>query len=144
MRGARRAAVAAVAVLLFACVAALSALPERAPKEIQIKKNPVALSDTVIAKSKTAYDENCVQCHGVEGKGDGPMSGMLKKKPADLTNPKTLVGLTDGEIYWIITKGEDPMPGFDGKLTDEERWGLAHLMRNMSNTKPNNTPRRAN
>jgi mono/diheme cytochrome c family protein len=27
----------------------------------------------------------CAQCHGVDGKGDGPVAASLKKKPADLT-----------------------------------------------------------
>jgi mono/diheme cytochrome c family protein len=144
MRGAVRAAVAAVTVLLLMSLAVLSAPAERAPRDVQVKKNPVALSDGILAKSKAAYQENCVQCHGASGKGDGPMAGMLKERPADLTNPRTLVGMTDGELYWIMTKGEDPMPAFDGKLTDEERWAMVHLMRNMSNTKPNNTPRKAN
>lgn len=27
----------------------------------------------------------CAQCHGLSGKGNGPVAGSLKKKPADLT-----------------------------------------------------------
>jgi mono/diheme cytochrome c family protein len=31
------------------------------------------------------YLNSCAVCHGVEGKGDGPLGDMLVKRPADLT-----------------------------------------------------------
>jgi len=32
------------------------------------------------------YLNSCAVCHGVEGKGDGPLSDLLVKRPADLTS----------------------------------------------------------
>ncbi len=34
---------------------------------------------------KMAYARYCSSCHGVGGKGDGPLAGMLATKPTDLT-----------------------------------------------------------
>jgi mono/diheme cytochrome c family protein len=34
---------------------------------------------------KIEYQSNCASCHGTGAKGDGPMSGELKKRPTDLT-----------------------------------------------------------
>jgi|RhiMetdeSRZDD1v2_1073273.scaffolds.fasta_scaffold1338345_2 mono/diheme cytochrome c family protein len=116
---------------------------DKAPKDIQTKKNPVASSDEVLAKAKAAYEENCLMCHGEAGKGDGPMAGMLKEKPADISDAKILSEITDGEIFWLITKGKKPMPPFETKLSEEDRWGLVNLMRAMSKTKPNTNPRKA-
>jgi mono/diheme cytochrome c family protein len=115
-----------------------------APKDIATKKNPVESSDTVLAKAKSTYEENCLMCHGETGKGDGPMAAMLKEKPADLSDSKIAGELSDGEIFWMITKGEKTagMPPFETKLSEDERWGMVHLMRNMSKTKPNNSPRK--
>ena len=113
---------------------------EKAPKDIQTKKNPVESSDAVLAKAKTVYEENCLMCHGENGKGDGPMAGMLKEKPTDISDAKIIGEATDGEIFWFITKGKKPMPPFETKLSEEERWSLVHLMRSLSKTKPNNTP----
>jgi len=31
------------------------------------------------------YRNSCVQCHGMSGKGDGPMASSLTKSPTDLT-----------------------------------------------------------
>ncbi len=34
---------------------------------------------------KKEYESSCASCHGPTGKGDGPLSGYLEKKAADLT-----------------------------------------------------------
>jgi mono/diheme cytochrome c family protein len=34
---------------------------------------------------KSEYESSCASCHGVSGKGDGAMVGMLTKPPSDLT-----------------------------------------------------------
>jgi mono/diheme cytochrome c family protein len=36
-------------------------------------------------KGRTEFLSKCAECHGADGKGEGPMSGKLKRKPADLT-----------------------------------------------------------
>src|SRR5213593_3005089 len=117
---------------------------EKVPKDVATKKNPVESSDAVVAKAKSAYEENCLMCHGETGKGDGPMAGMLKEKPADLSDSKVMGELSDGEIFWMITKGEKSagMPPFETKLSEDDRWGLVSLMRSMSKTKPNNSPKK--
>ncbi|MDF1669798.1 MAG: c-type cytochrome [Roseovarius sp.] len=31
------------------------------------------------------FAENCVQCHGISGKGDGPWANLMTPQPSDLT-----------------------------------------------------------
>ena len=76
---------------------------DKAPKDIQTKKNPVASSDAVLAKAKTDYEENCLMCHGETGKGDGPMASMLKEKPADISDAKILA-----EVPTVKSSGSSP------------------------------------
>jgi mono/diheme cytochrome c family protein len=111
-------------------------------QEVITKKNPVAYSDAVLAKARSNFEDNCTPCHGSEGKGDGPLADSLAKRPKNLTEAKEMAGLTDGEIFLTITKGRNPMPAFDQKLTDEERWGLVHLLRSVSKTRSNSVPSR--
>jgi len=117
----------------------LFALADEISHEILVKKNPIPVSSDVLGKAKVNFEDNCTPCHGTEGKGDGPLAESLKKRPKDLTNTKELGGLADGEIFWLLSRGRDPMPAFDQKLTDNERWGLVHLVRSMSNTKSTTT-----
>ncbi len=41
------------------------------------------------------YQEYCAACHGVEGKGDGPMARAMRKPPRDLT----LMAVRNGDVY---------------------------------------------
>lgn len=44
---------------------------------------PVYAQDADIGRSH--YHTHCATCHGLEGRGDGPMSGVMTIKPVDLT-----------------------------------------------------------
>jgi putative copper resistance protein D len=134
-----------VAACAFALLWAVQAFAQviKVPADILSGKNPLPLTDAVMARGRTAYTENCVQCHGPMGKGDGPMAGMLKEPPADLSNGANIGPLTDGEMFWVMTKGYPPaMPAFESKLTNQERWSLVHFLRDLSKTKPNTQPRK--
>lgn len=49
----------------------------------KIKREPISpIRDVAGAATFKAY---CTQCHGVEGRGDGPAAKALKVPPADLT-----------------------------------------------------------
>jgi len=34
---------------------------------------------------KLEYEANCASCHGIKGKGDGPLKSSLTKSPSDIT-----------------------------------------------------------
>ncbi len=144
MRRSGEKSVLGIILAALLCWYSIAAAQDKAPQDIVVKKNPIEPSDPIVAKAKDAFEGNCLQCHGASGKGDGPMSGMLKEKPADLTNPSLLSALTDGQIFWILSKGKQPvMPAFESKLTPEERWSLVHFLRGMSKTQPNSDPKKA-
>jgi mono/diheme cytochrome c family protein len=142
-KNARRLILAAACTLALLWVVQVCAQVIKVPADILTGKNPLPMTDAVLARAKTAYTENCVQCHGQTGKGDGPMAGMLKEPPANLSDGAIVGPLTDGEMFWVMTKGKPPaMPVFESKLSNQERWSLVHFLRNLSKTKPNTHPRK--
>lgn len=38
-----------------------------------------------VPPGKGSFDRYCASCHGVDGKGDGPLANLLNQKPTDLT-----------------------------------------------------------
>jgi mono/diheme cytochrome c family protein len=78
------------------------------------------------------YADECAQCHGDRGKGDGPEARSHYPLPADLTDPKLLSNVTDGEIFYQISEGRRPMPSFKRRLTEDQRWQLVLLVRSFS------------
>ena len=45
----------------------------------------VAATQTKIDFGKAEFEANCAACHGVSGKGGGPITELLKRSPSDLT-----------------------------------------------------------
>ena len=85
----------------------------------------------VLAEALRLYEKNCLTCHGAKGKGDGPASGFIEPSPTDISTPELHSRMTDGEIFWKITEGRNPMPSFKKKLPENERWKLVHFVRNL-------------
>ncbi len=96
--------------------------------------SPTEFAATSIAAGAALYPDNCASCHGVEGRGDGPLAKNLAVPPADLTAPH-LWAHADGELFWWLTdgiktpEGEQVMPPFRDLLSDDERWNLIDFIR---------------
>jgi cytochrome c6 len=68
------------------------------------------------------YAEKCAMCHGEDGKG-------VQKGSPDFTNAEWQKKETDAEFVEVIKVGKKPMPGFDGKLSEEQIKGLVQYVR---------------
>ena len=70
-------------------------------------KNPIASSPESIAKGKALFEGKgtCFNCHGKEGKGDGPAGAILNPSPRNFTNCKFHKKRKDGEFFWVIKNG---------------------------------------
>jgi putative copper export protein/mono/diheme cytochrome c family protein len=92
----------------------------------------VAYTTDSIAHGGRLYVENCAQCHGARGKGEGPNAANLRVQPADLTAAHVL-DHTEGDIFWWLTAGipESDMPGFADHLSEADRWDLVNWVRTM-------------
>jgi|SRR5450755_3417725 mono/diheme cytochrome c family protein len=111
------------------------------PDEAKQRKNPLQPSAAALQAVRGIYLENCAQCHGDTGKGDGPEAKMHDPLPADLSNYKFNFGLSDGEIFYQISQGKKPMPAFKGRLTEDQRWQLVFLVRDFAQARSNEVMR---
>ncbi len=102
------------------------------PTDVAKMKNPIEATSDSIQKGKQLYEANCAFCHGQTGKGDGPVASSLPEKPADLSNKEVMARLTDGELFWRITKGKRPMPSFEKTLSEKERWHIVNYLRTLA------------
>jgi mono/diheme cytochrome c family protein len=66
----------------------------------------------------------CASCHGKSAKGDGPLAGSLRQRPADLTLiARRNGGKFDADKVYRIIDGREPVKGHGG--TDMPVWGDA-------------------
>lgn len=70
--------------------------------------------------------ENCSQCHGETGAGDGPLAMNLQPSPTDFTDINRAQNRSIFGLYQAITNGLDgtAMPAFDN-FSEVQRWSLA-------------------
>jgi mono/diheme cytochrome c family protein len=107
------------------------------PEDAEKTRNPTASTPESIAKGKELYLErtkgNCIFCHGETGTGNEANLPRLRRKPADISNKERMTSMTDGEVFWKISKGiEGIMPVGEKKLTEEERWHLVNYVRTLA------------
>lgn len=86
--------------------------------------NPLA-QHGVSEVSLIAWRQNCVRCHGIVGRGDGPQAAMYS--PPDLTAAQRQAQLSDADILGVIKQGRGKMPGFN--LPQPTLEGLVRLIR---------------
>ena len=64
-----------------------------------------AQEQVVLTSGKLEYQQYCASCHGAEGTGNGPMSELWKKPPADLTQ---LTKKNNGQFpFWRVYRTID-------------------------------------
>lgn len=99
--------------------------------------NPIASDPASLVRAQSLYEINCALCHGLQGKGDGPVAEKLMRKPPDLAG-KNVTQLSDGEIFLIITNGvqldigaNGGMPALRENLEIADRWNIVNYVRSL-------------
>ncbi len=94
-------------------------------------KNPLATNENSIAEGKTLFEQECIVCHGHEGKGDGREARNLNVSPADLSDTN-IWQETDGALCWKISEGKVEMPAFRLRFSRHEVWLLVNYVRTLA------------
>jgi cytochrome c len=111
-------------------------VPAEQMADAKAMKNPVEATPASIAKGKALYEGKgtCFNCHGKEGKGNGPAGAMLNPSPRDFTNCKFHKKRKDGELFWIIKNGS-PGTGMvsliPAAVTEQEAWDVINYERSF-------------
>jgi mono/diheme cytochrome c family protein len=96
------------------------------------KKNPVKPTPEGIAEARKIYGYDCAMCHGAKGDGKGDLVDSMKLTLLDWRGATALQGKTDGELFYIITKGKGKMIGEGDRVSETVRWNLVNLVRSFS------------
>ncbi len=119
--------------------------PDAIVPPLSIPKAP-PYSEESAGAGRHVYEENqCIDCHGNLGRGDGESAPTLEDdwdkhiKPADLTKRWTFRGgSTREDIYRTFTTGLNgtPMPSYADTIEPEDRWRLVDYVYSLSEDEP--------
>jgi hypothetical protein len=101
------------------------------PEDIA-RKNPVKSSPEGLAEARRVFKYDCAMCHGNAGDGKGDIVESMNLAMRDWRDPTSLEGKTDGEIFYIITKGKGKMMAEGDRQPEKLRWNLVNLVRSIA------------
>jgi copper transport protein len=84
------------------------------------------------SRGREIYQQSCAQCHGIAGRGDGPLAAGLRPPPVDLTvhvplhNDQTLAGWISNGIP------RTSMPAFGSQFSSEEIQAVINYLRDLA------------
>lgn len=119
---------------------------------LQGLRSPVRGEDGSVAQAdlevgREIYVQNCMYCHGDALDGNGMFADGLNPRPANFTDPGTIVQLSESYVFWRVAKGgpglplegkpwNSAMPAWEDELTVEEMWQVIAYLYEATNQRP--------
>jgi hypothetical protein len=94
---------------------------------VRMLANPLPLTPDVLKTGKTRFDTYCSPCHGYYGKGDSRLNGQFPNPPT--LHSDKVRNWADGNIFHVITNGQNVMPSYAKQISKDDRWAIIHYIR---------------
>jgi mono/diheme cytochrome c family protein len=96
----------------------------------------IALAAERIDIGKQEYENNCLTCHGLTGKGDGPYASYLRNAPSDLSLlAKKNKGVFPVARLYEVIDGREDVKGHGPR--NMPIWGAAYALKGAQDYREN-------
>jgi hypothetical protein len=89
--------------------------------------NPLLPSKENLEKGQIKFNTFCSPCHGYFAKGDGRLRGQFPNPPS--LHSDKVRNWKDGDIFNVITSGQNIMPSYASQIPEDERWQIILYIR---------------
>jgi mono/diheme cytochrome c family protein len=103
---------------------------ELAGKEL---KNPLKPTLAVLNRGKHIYETYCIVCHGPAADGNGYIVPKYPRPPT--LHSEKVRNWPDGNIYHVVTMGQNLMPSYASQISPGDRWATIHYVRVLQRSK---------
>ena len=86
-----------------------------------------------LARGQEIYSQMCAMCHGLQGRGDGPLARTMVPRPADF-RVHMAEGHTPEQLFDWTSNGvpDTAMQGFANDLSVEDRWNVINFLQTFA------------
>ncbi|TAK20716.1 MAG: c-type cytochrome [Chloroflexota bacterium] len=97
---------------------------------------PIAIDDPGLERARLIYQQTCASCHGLGGRGDGPLGRTLTPRPADLRIH--VDQHRESQLFGFLRDGVPgtAMPAFRGQVEDDDMWRLVAFIKGFAEDGP--------
>jgi mono/diheme cytochrome c family protein len=100
--------------------------PEEAGKYLA---NPLDANERNLDLGKRKFLTFCSPCHGNYANGESRLNGQFPNGPT--MHSDKVVNWSDGQLYHVISEGQNVMPGYSKQATRDERWAIVLYVRTL-------------
>ncbi len=105
----------------------------RAGEELQ---NPDPRNNQrALQRGEFVFTNFCTPCHGSGGTGDGLVAQRGFPPPPSLLAPHA-VTMKDGQMFHVLTYGQNNMPSYASQLSRQDRWDVIVYIRSLQTAAP--------
>jgi mono/diheme cytochrome c family protein len=97
--------------------------------------NPYLANANTIQRGAFVFANFCAACHGADGKGMGPVAQRGYPPPPSLLAQHAR-NIKDGQIFHLLTFGQNNMPPYAGQLSRDDRWMAVLYVRSLQQQSP--------
>lgn len=91
--------------------------------------NPMEANERNLEIGKKKFLTFCSPCHGNLGDGASRLRGQFPVGPT--LHSDKVRNWTDGDLYHVISVGQNVMPGYEKQITRDERWSIVLYIRSL-------------
>lgn len=96
--------------------------------------SPIPMTEATVAQGKALYEVFCIECHGAQGHGDGPVVAKGGYPPPPAYDGSQLKELPEGKMFHSITYGRNiAMGSHASQLNHKERWLVIQYVKYLQN-----------
>lgn len=89
--------------------------------------NPLLPTPANLARGKSKFLTFCSPCHGNFARGDSRLQGQFPNPPT--LHSDKVRNWPDGNIYHVITEGQNAMPAYVSQVPRDDRWAIILYIR---------------
>jgi mono/diheme cytochrome c family protein len=89
--------------------------------------NPLMPTKEILETGRQTYLTFCSPCHGNFAQGDSRLRGQFPNPPT--LHSDKVRNWPDGNIYHVITEGQNVMPSYAPQIARDDRWAIIHYLR---------------